>query len=188
MCANRQSGPITTPLPITAQEPIRQPEPISAPVSITDNGPTSVEGSTRAPSATIAAGWIPGETGGMGWNNAATRAQPSYGSLVTIGTVAAGTRARISGCTITAPANVCSSVDAYRVLSRKLTSFGPAVCSGATPSRSKSSSGAIPLAAFATAARWCGPLRVKKRGSPVDVLTISLFLASGPALMLVSRA
>ena len=40
--------------------------PISAPDSITDSGPISVDGSTRAPSATIADGWIPGETGGTG--------------------------------------------------------------------------------------------------------------------------
>jgi hypothetical protein len=36
--------------------------------------------------------------------------QPRIGLILTA--VAAGTRACISGCTITAPANVCSSVDA----------------------------------------------------------------------------
>ena len=48
-------------------------------------------------------------SGGMGWNSAATRAHPSYAAVVTIGMVAGGTRSSISGCTITAPAMVCSS-------------------------------------------------------------------------------
>src|SRR5271154_6855771 len=101
----RQSRPTITPLPITAQGPIRQPGPISALVSITDSGPTSADGSTSAPSATIAEGWMPGEAGGAGWNSSATRAQPAYGSVVTIATAALGTRAAMWGCTITAPAN-----------------------------------------------------------------------------------
>src|SRR5664279_6214869 len=108
----RQSWPTVTPLPITAQGPILQPGPISTPASITDSGPTSADGSINAFSAPTADGWIPGETGGTGWNSAATRAQPAYGSVVRIDTVAAGTRVCISGCTITAPADVCSSAAA----------------------------------------------------------------------------
>ena len=55
----------------------------------------------------------------------------------------------------------------------KLTSFGPAVCRGATPSRSRSSSSAIPRAALATTASEYGPLRRKNLALPVVASTIS---------------
>ena len=41
-----------------------------------------------------------------GIKSAATRAHPAYGSVVWIATIPAGTRAAMSGCTITAPADV----------------------------------------------------------------------------------
>ena len=78
----------------------------------------------------------------------------------------------MSGCTITAPAKVASSADAYLRLSRKLTSSGPAVCSGATPVSCKPTGGAAPHAVSATVARECGPQRAKKRGSPIGVRVI----------------
>ena len=79
----------------------------------------------------------------------------------------AGTRAAMSGCTITAPAlRSPPARGRYLRLSRKLTSPGPAVCSGATPVSISRRGGASPSAASATAASACGPARWKKRGSP----------------------
>ena len=57
-------------------------------------------------------------------------------------------------------ARVTSSSDAYRLLSRKLICPGPAVCSGATPSNTRSWPDATaPPAAVAISAKRCGPLR-----------------------------
>ena len=99
----RQSRPTITPLPITAQGPIRQPGPISAPASITDSGPTSADGSTRVPPPrpTIADGWIPGETAGRG--SECSNARPRRIAQWSRSPFPAGTRAAMSGCTITAP-------------------------------------------------------------------------------------
>jgi hypothetical protein len=108
----RQSGPITTPEPMAAWGPIRQRAPTSAPASTSANGPTSAEGSTRARSWTDAVGCMPGARGASGWNRPATRAHPSYGFGVTIGTTPGGTRAIMSGWRITAPAEVASSAAA----------------------------------------------------------------------------
>ena len=55
----------------------------------------------------------------------------------------------------------------------KLTSFGPAVCRGATPSRSSSSSSATPRAVLATTASEYGPLRRKNLALPVVASAIS---------------
>ena len=86
--------------------------------------PISAVGSTAALGATNAVGWTPGLGGANGWNSAATRAQPSYVAVVMMGVAEGGTRSTMSGCTITAPAPVFSSTEAYRLLSRKLTSSG----------------------------------------------------------------
>ena len=109
---------------------------------------------------------MPGRSGGTGWNSAATRAQAGYGSSVTIATAVAGTLAAMSGRTITAPARVVASASRYLRLSRKLTSSGPALCSGATPDSISRRGAATASAASTTAARLCGPVRAKKRGSP----------------------
>jgi hypothetical protein len=45
---------------------------------------------------------------------------------------------------------------------RKLTSLGPAVCKGATPSRSRSRSSAVPLAVSVTSPRGYGPATAKE--------------------------
>src|SRR5262249_8983772 len=47
---------------------------------------------------------------------------------------------------------------------------GPAVCSGASPSMSRSASRAIPDATSAMTVSACGPLRLKKRSSPIGAL------------------
>jgi hypothetical protein len=54
---------------------------------------------------------------------------------------------------------------AYRLLSRKPTSSGPADCNGATPVDIRSMTGAVPTAVIAMSARACGPLRAKDRAS-----------------------
>ena len=54
-----------------------------------------------------------------------------------------------------------------RRLSRTLTSSCPADCKGATPANILVIVGAVPTAALALSASGSGPLRVKKRASPI---------------------
>ena len=98
---------------------------------------------------------------------------PGIGFCRMIGTTPAGTRASMSGWMITAPARssqrrgVAPIVqEAYLVRACR--------CKGASLVSSRSVSGAVPPAASATVAIECGPLRVKKRASQIDISAFSL--------------
>src|SRR5271165_7689968 len=113
--------------------PMRPRGPITAFSPITANGPISAVGSIRAVAATTADGWIPGVTGGNGWNNAATFAHATSGSEATIATAVSGTWLCMYGWTITAAARVASRSGRYlRLFRQKPTSSAVAAASGAT--------------------------------------------------------
>ena len=166
----RQSGPSTTPAPIATPGSMLQRGPISAPASITTCGPIWAVGSTIAVAATTAVGWMPGLTAGTGWNSAATRAQPAAGLAVTSATDPAGTLARRSSGTSTAPARVSANAAAWRRCPTKLISLGPAVSSAANPVSRRSPDRQSQPAALATAAIVCGPVQAKKRGLPARAI------------------
>ena len=129
--------------------PMRPRGPIMTFSPITASGPTSAVGSIRAEAATTADGWMPGVTGGSGWNSAATLAQATSGSEATIATAVSGTLSFMSGWTMTAAAWVAASTGRYlRLFRQKVTSCPVAASSGAMPMQhqpARRGLGALPL-------------------------------------------
>ena len=114
--------------------PMRQRGPISAPAPITASGPISALGSIAASGATTADGCTPGRAGG---DRMEQRRDPRPGDVGLGGHDRDGGRRDALGHVgmhdHRAGARARPAPAAYLRLSRKLTSLGSAVCSGATP-------------------------------------------------------
>ena len=82
--------------------------------------------------------------------------------------VAVGTRASISGCTMTAPAEVRSRADGITAVIEKAHLVRPRRLQRRNTGEVLVTTGAIPPAAIAMSASACGAFRAKKRVSPIE--------------------